>query len=582
MHHNVKSIDCKDDLGLTPLFYASKAGSAINVFELCEKKADVTHEINVKIPIPSAIKKADKRIDVNKLSTINEESHELNDVQIKMIDTMPKTANASKPEQLPEEKPITALYFAKNLDVVDVLLNNGVKPTNQSMINFMNENSDLARAVLDNCLSKQKDEENDKDMLCMDFSIFQDNRNDMSLFLETKDHIRDQLLLHPMIKMFLHMKFFSMYMWALYYAMALYTLLVFSFVALGYTYVQSELCSNITIANETCFETKIAKFVVCPINDTYSEIKNPSMILPRLNCQEYGFIEGNESNVEEAIEKLRGTTSLEQGFFCLSVVIACLVFLYEADQLWSLKVSYFSSCENILQFCLIWISVSFYVFHAIGDYSNAKIIVSWMVLLSCLNFTVVWARVDRMRPYVHMFMTVIKAMSWCMLAFLPALMGFSNAFYLNLNHNPNFDDPIGSIIKSFSMAIGELDYSENFDLDSVEQYVISGNELASSKIMLVIFILGSLMFLNLMVSVAVNDVQTLYNKSELIDMKQKISDIEEVYYWGEWRQKMTSNSSDFDISRMNAKVCIKLLISSHAFIHSLYIFYMLYSIIDFE
>ena len=341
--------------------------------------------------------------------------------------------------------------------------------------------------------------------------------------------------------------------------MGLYTLLVFSFVALGYTYVQVELCSNVTIANQTCFETKIAKFVVCPKNDTHSEIKDP-----RLNCHEHGFIEGIASNeinadaIQEAIEKLRGTTSLEQGFFWLSVVLTCLVFFSEVDQLWSLKVSYFSSCENILQFCLIWISITFYVFHAIGDYSNAKIIVSWMVLLSCLNFTVVWARVDRMRPYVHMFMTVIKAMSWCMLAFLPALMGFSNAFYLNLNHNPNFDNPFGSIIKSFSMAIGELDYSENFDMDAVEEYFISGNELVSSKAMLVIFILGSLMFLNLMVSVAVNDVQSLYNESELIDMKQKISDIKEVYYWGNLRQKMTANSSDFDISRMNTKVCRRL------------------------
>ena len=40
-------IDCMDDQDLTPLFYASKAGIAINVFELCEKGSNVNHTINV-------------------------------------------------------------------------------------------------------------------------------------------------------------------------------------------------------------------------------------------------------------------------------------------------------------------------------------------------------------------------------------------------------------------------------------------------------------------------------------------------------------------------------------------------------
>ena len=95
MHHKVKSIDCEDDIGLTPLFYASKAGSAINVFELCEKGADVNHKITKKIPIPSTIKEQPpknlrKRTDVEELGNVKEESREVNDIQIDMIDTMPK------------------------------------------------------------------------------------------------------------------------------------------------------------------------------------------------------------------------------------------------------------------------------------------------------------------------------------------------------------------------------------------------------------------------------------------------------------------------------------------------------------
>ena len=509
MFHKVP-INCKDDQELTPLFYASKAGIAINVFELCEKGAEVNHRIRVS-------------------STIDAES-----------------------------PPVTALYFAKNLDVVDILLEFGAKPSNKSMIRFMNENSDLARAVLDNCLSKQKDEENDKDMLFMDFSIFQDDKNDMSVFQKTKERILDKLLLHPMIKMFLHMKFFSMNMWALYYAMILYTLLVFSFVALGYTYVQADHCYNLTESdqNDPCFMTKVAYFKVCPFNETHSQVIEPvpKFFLSKLTCNEHCYIDGNE----DAIEKLRGTTLLEQGFFWLSVVLTVLVSIGEVDQLWSLKVKYFSSIENILQFCLIWISVSFYACKFMGDTSNAKIIVSWMVLMSCMNFTVVWARVDRMRPYIHMFGRVIKTMLWCMLAFVPTLMGFSNAFYLTMNYMPTFDNPVGTIVKTLAMAIGELDYSDNFDLDSVTEFGISRSANASSKIMLIIFILGSLMFLNLMVSVAVHDVQSLYKESELIDMQQKIMDILEAYKWGSWRRKKLTNFSAFKINEMNTEVILRL------------------------
>ena len=565
MFHGAK-IDCEDDRKLTPLFYAAKAGSAINVFELCDNGAEVNH----KIKIPSTLKTLPpEKVEQKNVSCLTscmccpvtkEQPSEITDHKIEIT-------NVTQGEEQGEK--VNALYFAKNLDVVDVLLEKGAKPTNRSMIQLINRNSDLARAVLDNCLSKKKDEKKeDKEILQMDFSIFQDEENDMSLFQETKDHTLEELLLHPMMKMFLHMKFFSMYMWKLYYTIALYFIVAVSFVALGYTYVQVEHCFNVTTSNSdkpSCFVTKIAHLTVCPEGANRSQVMGPSVIkdLP-LKCNKIYYIEGIEGNKKEvtgkAIEELRFTSSLEKGCFWSSVVLTVLVFFGEFDQLWSLKINYFSCVENVVQFCLILITISFYVCHAMGDYSNAKIIVSWMVLLSCLNFTVVWARVDRMRPYVHMFVTVIKAMLWCILAFLPALMGFSNAFYLLLNKLDSFDNPVGAIIKTFAMAIGELDYSDNFDMDSVEEFGILGNAVANSKIMLVIFILGSLMFLNLMVSVSVNDVQSLYQESELIDMKQKINAIKEASKWGKWRQKLLTNHSDFKKENVHPEVSFMKLI----------------------
>ena len=48
MFHDVP-IDCKDSGNHTPLFYASKAGVPMNVFELCENGANVNHKVSCSI-----------------------------------------------------------------------------------------------------------------------------------------------------------------------------------------------------------------------------------------------------------------------------------------------------------------------------------------------------------------------------------------------------------------------------------------------------------------------------------------------------------------------------------------------------
>ena len=43
-------MDCLDDRGYSPLFFASKAGSLANIIELINHKADVNHVSNVELP----------------------------------------------------------------------------------------------------------------------------------------------------------------------------------------------------------------------------------------------------------------------------------------------------------------------------------------------------------------------------------------------------------------------------------------------------------------------------------------------------------------------------------------------------
>ena len=149
----------------------------------------------------------------------------------------------------------------------------------------------------------------------------------MTVFQEAKDHILNELLLHPLMKMFLHLKFFSMNSFAVYYAFILYALLVASYVGLGYTYVQADHCHNLTrtgYEKEFCFETSIAHFIVCPYNDNQSKVEDvfPDIFLSKLTCHEQEYMIGDQ----DAIENLRGKSIMERAFLGVSAFLTLMVF----------------------------------------------------------------------------------------------------------------------------------------------------------------------------------------------------------------------------------------------------------------
>ena len=181
-------MDCTDDRGYTPLFFATKIGSLSNMMELIDHGADVNHET----------------------SNVERPCHKITYCTIKK----------------------TPLFRARNYDSVMLLLKNGADPTAtatyydsnggshqvtvfQHVIKF---NNDCAKAILDNALTK----ENENDLI-MDFGVFIGNEKgkfELEMLETANKHSSIQLvedsvdqdkktsiLLHPLFQIFLGVKF---------------------------------------------------------------------------------------------------------------------------------------------------------------------------------------------------------------------------------------------------------------------------------------------------------------------------------------------------------------------------------------
>ena len=150
---------CEDNRGYTPLFWASSAGSSANLIDLLDTNSDV----NFKAP--------DGKTPISKANTSS---------TVKLLTSYgAETTNYVDYEKRSD--------FSKFIDTH--LL---TTPT----------------AILNECIS-----EVDEELLVLDFSHFQyttEEKNEMDLHLQLKESDKDELLLHPVMKTFLNIKW-SMY-----------------------------------------------------------------------------------------------------------------------------------------------------------------------------------------------------------------------------------------------------------------------------------------------------------------------------------------------------------------------------------
>jgi transient receptor potential cation channel subfamily A protein 1 len=142
---------------------------------------------------------------------------------------------------------------------------------------------------------------------------------------------------------------------------------------------------------------------------------------------------------------------------------------------------------------------------------------SWVLHVASVAILFLWielmmliGRLPKYGYYAVMFGVVLKNIVKVLLAFMCLVIGFALSFSIQFYHHHDFTDPWKALVKTVAMMIGEFDYGTIFDTSNNSTTVtVQGGSPTSRVIFLLFVILTSIVLMNLMIGLAVNDIQKL-------------------------------------------------------------------------
>uniref|UniRef100_F6UJR3 Transient receptor potential cation channel subfamily A member 1 homolog n=2 Tax=Ciona intestinalis TaxID=7719 RepID=F6UJR3_CIOIN len=199
------------------------------------------------------------------------------------------------------------------------------------------------------------------------------------------------------------------------------------------------------------------------------------------------------------------------------LVLAGLNLVKEAFQLFSQRLSYFRSTTNIIEMALYILSILVVI--NVNDFSRATgmrepwqwqcgaaaLFFSWLgLLLFIQNF-------PRFGIFVLMFNDVLWTFASFFAVFVLFILGFALSFYVLLMNQVAFSQWWKSIIKTSVMMIGEFEYDGIFN--SVPTMV--SYQAVTYTLFVVFMIIMSIIIMNLLVGLAVDDIKGVQDNAEL-------------------------------------------------------------------
>nr|QQY02543.1 transient receptor potential cation channel 2 [Cryptocotyle lingua] len=248
----------------------------------------------------------------------------------------------------------------------------------------------------------------------------------------------------------------------------------------------------------------------------------------------YMFYPGENKSIDEICQLLRNTSTKaylhhiqvpKYGVLLLSVV--CL--LLEIFQLIRAKLRYFT-LDNLLEVSIYTLALCTVVdtnwcMHQTGLRANwqwatgsAGIFLAWVNLLLFMRSGL------KVGIFVIMFVVVMKTFAKFFLVFSPFVLAFALSFHALLANQIPFRDLKNAVVKTFGMVIGELDTSammfERFESAEVEKQVYFEG---ITYIIFVVFVsLMSIVMMNLLVGLAVDDIKGVQRKATFMRQEMRI------------------------------------------------------------
>ncbi|KAI4498013.1 hypothetical protein M0802_006837 [Mischocyttarus mexicanus] len=215
-------------------------------------------------------------------------------------------------------------------------------------------------------------------------------------------------------------------------------------------------------------------------------------------------------------------TLLQKGNYFISHIILLLcstiLLLYNSAQVLMLPRHYMKQSETWLSF--ISAALSFMVCIIVTNQRfiinvETEVLIPEMVLhfisisilLAWMQMMLVIGRFPALGYYALMFSTVLTNILKVLLAFICMIFGFALSFTVLFYTNKEFHYWWKAIVKTIVMMMGEYEYTNLFPNDTKDSEPFL--TVTSRIIFLGFIILGSMVLMNLMIGLAVNDIQGL-------------------------------------------------------------------------
>ena len=556
LRHKAK-LEVQDDIGYTPLNYASRRNNMSIVSELLKEGANpFTPSKRGRTPLSNANGYECATLILN---FMNEENMKLKGYETKATQIKDALVQSIMGNQFP--------------DATEAILDSAIACTEGDSQLYVYD-TDILSAE-----SESKSDSNEEDS--------SGGSNEMHVHEALIDNGKSQLLLHPLIAMFLHIK------WQLQKDniscitnMMQNLLHVLLMSALGYVFLKYVTCHVHSLDEEgvkNCFTSSSGKFW-CLLDEGNSTSTMATMQLQKaplncfrgpkklLGCMETGSkthwkrlgdsdddscfknlttLRNRMGTVNESFEmrchknfirtsedksaypllpicNALGYSTLWDCWFSqgltLGVMLTTFMILYREfrEAIARGPGSYFFSKENIIQIIICLTSVGFVClapFHT----ELATHFVAWAIFFAWIDLTSYLGRFGIIGEYVYIMFRVAKTLLKCLIIFVPTLIAFSFGFSMLLHANPAFESWVSAGLKVMTMMLGELEFGDHFIYHEVKEI---GGRNYSVQVMYTLFaLMVAVVIMNLIVAMTISAADDLKVESEIIKAKNQVIDI---------------------------------------------------------
>ncbi|XP_073439946.1 transient receptor potential cation channel subfamily A member 1 isoform X2 [Dendrobates tinctorius] len=212
---------------------------------------------------------------------------------------------------------------------------------------------------------------------------------------------------------------------------------------------------------------------------------------------------------------------LEDSYFtrtCLGIVMLMSIFgiIKEIVQIFQQKLKYLLDSSNIIDWAIHITAILF----ASSLCTNPLYVSGWKwqcaamaVFTSWVNFLIYLQRFETCGIYIVMFWEILRTLVRIILIFFFLILGFGLSFYAVLSPQTAFKTPILSLMQTFTMMLGDINYHDSFLEplleDRIEYPILT-------FIHLIVFtLLIPILLMNLLIGLAVGDIAEVQRNAAL-------------------------------------------------------------------